>query len=304
MAQKFSFSRSQPDTPKQAYDIKYTNSRTNILLALILTAVNIIMLISGGDSYFLFSIFVPYYAVLMGTVLTGHYPSSWVPEDYEGLPVLDNSFLVIMIVVAVVIMALYLLSWIFSSKQRVGWLIFALAFFSADTLLMLLLGGFDLTVLVDLIFHVWVIVSLAIGVYAHFKWKSLPDEAPVSAYAFDPTVSADGMPVAEGDSMAAQPMDTSFDTPVLRYVDDTVKSRVLLETEVDGLKITYRRVKRVNELVVNGRVYDEYEALVETSHELNAVVNGHVIAVGFDSVHSRSYAIVDGQQVATKLRLY
>ena len=304
MAQKFGFSRSQPQSPKQAYDLKYNSSRTNILLALILTVVNIGMLIAGGDSYFLFSIFIPYYAVMMGTILTGHYPPDWTPEDYADLPVLDNSFLVVMIVIAVAIMAFYLLSWIFSSKHRVGWLIFALAFFSADTLLMLLLGGFDLTVLVDLAFHIWVVVSLAMGIHAHSKWKSLPDEAPFSMYAYDQTVDAEGMPVTEGDPAATQPMDPSFDTPVLRYADETVKCRILLETEVDGLKITYRRVKRVNELVINGRVYDELEAMVEPSHELNAVVNGHAIAVGFDSSRSRSYAVVDGKQVATKLRWY
>lgn len=300
MAQKFGFSRPQPQSPKQAYEQKYNMSRVQLLLALAFTLVNIIMMVAGGDSYFLFSIFIPYYAVTMGTILTGHYPPSWTPEDYEGMPVLDNSFMIIMIAVAAVIMALYLLSYIFSSKHRVGWLVFALIFFSADTLLMILLGGLDLTVLIDLLFHVWVIVYLAMGIHAHSKWKTLPDEIPVPVYPVD----ADGMPVAEGDPMEAQPLDPSFDTPVLRYADETVKSRTLLEVQVEDLKITYRRVKRVNELVVNGRVYDEYQAVLETSHELNAVVNGHAIAVGFDSSLSRSYAVVDGKQVATKIRLY
>ncbi len=303
MAQKFGYARTQPQTPKEAYDLKYNSSRSNLLLVLLFTVVNIAMLLLDGNTYFLFSAFIPYFLVGMGTIFTGRYPEEYA-ADYEGLPVLDDSFLIVMIAIAVVIMVLYLLSWIFSSKQRVGWLIFALAFFAADTLLMFLLGTVDLSTIVDIIFHIWVIVSLSMGIHAHYKWKSIPDEAFAPAYAFDQMAGVEGMPVTEGDPMVAQPMDSSFDTPVLRYADESVKHRVLLETEADGLKIVYRRVKKVNELVINGRVYDELKALVETSHELNAVVNGHVIAVGLDSSRSRSYAVVDGKQVATKLRWY
>lgn len=302
MAQRFGFARGQVQTPKEAYSLKYNSARSNILLVILLTVVNIGMLLFDGNTYFLFSAFVPYFLVGTGMLMTGRMPVGE-GEDAVEMPVLDDSFFWIMTAVAVVMVVLYLLSWLLSKDHKVGWLIFALVFFSADTLIMLLLGTLDVSTLVDIAFHIWVLVSLSMGLYAHHKWKTLPDEVPVPAYTFEQPLDENGMPVSEEDAMNGHATEALIDSPVLRYADETVKHRVLLEAEVDGLKIVYRRVKKVNELVVNGRVYDEYEALVEMAHELNAVVGGHVIVVGLDSGSSRSYAIVDGQQVATKLRI-
>ena len=65
----------------------------------------------------------------------------------------------------------------------------------------------------------------------------------------------------------------------------------------------YRRVKRVNELVISGYVYDEYVALAETAHCLSAKMDGHLIEVGYDGLSS-SYLRVDGQQIQRKVRWY
>ena len=89
---------------------------------------------------------------------------------------------------------------------------------------------------------------------------------------------------------------------MLRLADTEVKSRTLLEFKAFDRSIVYRRVKRVNELVIDGKVYDEYVALFERSHMLTANIDGHAIAVGFDSV-GFSYATVDGMVVAKKTRL-
>jgi hypothetical protein len=89
----------------------------------------------------------------------------------------------------------------------------------------------------------------------------------------------------------------------IRIADSTVKARILLEADALGHAIVYRRVKRVNELVIDGRVYDEMEALVEFAHSLKAQIDGHTIEVGFDGwVHS--YLKIDGQTVGRKRRLY
>lgn len=78
-------------------------------------------------------------------------------------------------IVAAVICVLYLLCWLFSKKGRVAWLIVALVLFALDTILMLL-GGVGLDSIIDVIFHGWVIISLSMGVSAHFKLKKLPPE--------------------------------------------------------------------------------------------------------------------------------
>lgn len=61
-------------------------------------------------------------------------------------------------------------------------------------------------------------------------------------------------------------------------------------------------MKRVNELIIGGHVYDEMEALVETPHSLGARIDGHQIEVGFNGYNS--YLNVDGERIAKKLRLY
>ena len=89
---------------------------------------------------------------------------------------------------------------------------------------------------------------------------------------------------------------------VLRMADMDVKAKILLETEKDGFVITYRRVKRVNELVINGIVYDEKKGIIEFEHNLSAVIDGHKIEAGYDE-DSYSYIIFDGERIAEKLRI-
>ncbi len=90
------------------------------------------------------------------------------------------------------------------------------------------------------------------------------------------------------------------DTP-LRAAAKDVKCRIFLEKTVGAYRICYRRVKKTNELVVNGMVYDEMTATIENIHELTAVVDGHDIRAGFGDV-SHSYITFDGETVAKKMR--
>lgn len=93
-----------------------------------------------------------------------------------------------------------------------------------------------------------------------------------------------------------------YDTPALRSADKHVKCRILLEKQIGQYHICYRRVKKTNELVINGYVYDEYVALIEFEHALYAMVDGHHFEVGFDA-DSYSYIKFDGQNLVRKMRL-
>ncbi len=88
----------------------------------------------------------------------------------------------------------------------------------------------------------------------------------------------------------------------IRRADYSVKSRILLEATVGEYKICYRRVKRVNELVINGTVYDEYKGLIEFEHNLSAVVREHKIEAGYDA-ESYSYILFDGERIGEKRRI-
>jgi hypothetical protein len=121
------------------------------------------------------------------------------------------------------------------------------------------------------------------GIKAHKKLQELPDE-PIEAEFT--ALNEDGTPV---------------DSPILRPMDTEVKARVLLDTEIYNYHIVYRRIKKTNELVINGNVYSEYSATMELPHDLRAVVDGHLISAGMDHA-SHSYISVDGNIVKRKIR--
>lgn len=169
----------QQMSERQILETKFVNSRHNLLIVLIFTVVNILLLVTNSNSYFLFSAYIPYLAVDLGMYLCGKYPVEIYGEDYGFAEFLPNGFLVIMLVIAAVILAMYLLSWIFTKKGNKGWMVFALVFFAVDTAAMLLFNGISTDMIIDVVFHGWVVYSLASGVSAANKLEKLPEEPEV-----------------------------------------------------------------------------------------------------------------------------
>ncbi len=279
-------------TPRQNYERKYNASRANLLLVVIATAINMFLIVSGSDTYFLFSAFIPYFLTTIGMVRCGLLPPEYYEYPMEDYIFYDKSLFVALLIFAIILTSLYLLAWFMSKKNRVGWLIFALVFFGLDTVGMLIFNGIAADGIIDIVFHAWVIYYLVMGIIAHRKLKYMPEEAPVTGFE---AVSAE---TAEAPEAAAEPAQNSS---VLRTADKDVKHKILLQKRMFNMDICYRRVKRVNELVINGNVYDEYEALAEQPHTLEARVDGHYIVAAYTGTHS--VISVDGQQVAKKLRL-
>lgn len=161
---------------RQNLERKYAQSRHNILLVVLFSVINIILLVADGSTYFLFSAYVPYLFADLGMLLTGSYPSEAYTGDFAGMEFLPKSFFAVMLVIVMIILVLYLLCWIFAKKQRVGWMITALVFFVIDTAAMLLMIQITADVIIDIVFHGWVVVSLVMGIAAHYKLKKLPEE--------------------------------------------------------------------------------------------------------------------------------
>lgn len=246
---------------RQIAQEKYKAARSNLIVMIALTLLNILLLFTGANMMMLFSATVPYYVVIIGQV--------------SG----NSTVLTVCLVFAIACLLGYFLCWVFS-KKHYGWMVAALVFFIMDALALV---GFMLLAqvfsgILDVVFHVLVLYYLIIGVKYGHQLTTLPEEV-----------------------MEAAPAQVSNTAP-LRMADPDVKHRVLLETEAAGYRICYRRVKRVNELVINGHVYAELEMLVEPAHELSAQFNGHLIQAGFDG--TSSYICVDGNQVVKKMRLY
>lgn len=170
---------------------RYNGACMNILLVVIFSAVNVGLLIFGSDSYFLFSASIPYYLPMFGMLYTGKYPAEFYDESWAGFEFFGEGFYTATIVIAAVIIALYLLCFFLSKKKGYGWLIVAIILFALDTAAMFYLVGFSSESIIDILFHGWVIVSLASGISAGKKLKNISDEeaffgAANPAYQYNP----------------------------------------------------------------------------------------------------------------------
>lgn len=161
---------------RQVLETQYKNGRNHLLLVAIFTAINLVLHITQANVYFLFSACIPFLLTDLGMLLCGKYPAEAYTGGLEDIEFFDDVVLVVLFAISLVLVLFYLLSWIFSNKHRVGWMIFGLVYFATDTLLMLVLNGFALSSLLDIVFHGLVIFSLTRGIVAHYKLKKLPPE--------------------------------------------------------------------------------------------------------------------------------
>ena len=88
----------------------------------------------------------------------------------------------IMLAIALLILGVYFLCWLFS-KKHIAWLIVALALFIVDTVCLLalfLLSGNMMSGWMDIFFHAWALYYLISGVVAYFKLKRIPEYEEVT----------------------------------------------------------------------------------------------------------------------------
>lgn len=257
----------QYEAPRDLAQRKFNAARSNLLLMIGFTLLNIFLFFFGSGTMFLFSATIPYFVMSLGVIM-------------EFTPIL-----IICSVITAAALVLYFLCWQLSKRHH-GWLIAAMVMFCLDCafLLWLYLPVLDFSGIFDILIHAWVLYYLIIGVKYGAQLKKMPDAVPL-------------IPTDE-----AEDLSESADSTPLRWADETVKFRILLESEQLGHHICYRRVKRLNQLVIDGYVYDEVEMLFEKAHELSAIKDGHTIAVGLDG-HTYSYLSIDGKIVAQARRI-
>ncbi len=144
--------------PRKTAQEKYNTARVSLLLLIVLTVVNLVLFAIGSETMMLFSATVPYYAVIIASVL-------------------ENSVILIgAVCIAAVCIIAYLICWI-ASKKNYAWLIVALVMFIIDTLglvgISLLLG--DFSGIIDFVIHAWIIYELVSGVVNGSKLKKMPE---------------------------------------------------------------------------------------------------------------------------------
>ncbi len=292
---------------REALEKKCNNARANLLLVLAFTVINTVLLVSKSNTYFLFSAYLPYFFVQIGMDLCGMFPAEYYGPDYYIREFFPPVVFYVLLVAAIIITLLYLVCWILSKKHTKIGLIAALIFFGIDSLALLgfaFLGGAEMMIgsMIDIAFHVWVIVSLVMGVHACSQLQRMPAPSFAPPFPTQAPVANPENPEAQAEGYQAPPAANIPNSPILRQSDRHVKHRILLSSKVLDYEVEYRRVKRTNELVINGQVYAEYTALMELAHNLTAYVDGHYFEVGFNGTHS--YFRLDHQMVEQKVRLY
>ena len=150
-----------PMSPRDEVERKYRNCRANLLMVVLFTVFNLV-------TYPFVSFYFPFAATI---------PCYEMHLTFQENPEVAFAELLIPIIIGIILTVPYLLCWIFS-KKRVGWMVAALVFFSLDCLL--LIAMYDLTsVIVDILFHAWVMFYLITGVIHGFKLKSMPEDEPL-----------------------------------------------------------------------------------------------------------------------------
>lgn len=287
---------------EQSANLTYNSSRALLLVYIIDTIANLISLIIGGTYYNLFSSILPYSVTDYAMYMCGMYP----PESYGAyiFPFWDKAFFTLAVVISVLIIGVYVFCLIMSRKRRYGWLIPLVILIMSDTPVqhynyaipyadMSLEIIFDIVIAISLIFA----INMAL-IYELQKKNRVAQKAAKTGGTNSEDLGGNDL----DEILQAAEDRTPVDSTPLRMADMTVKYRTLLEHTEDGFRILYRRVGKTNELIIGGKVYDEYIARLEFAHNLNAVVSGHEIQAGFDGM-SASYIMFDNKVVARKTRL-
>ena len=165
------------------------SARMDIIVVVLFTVVNIALMLFGSLTYFLFSVSLPYYFCYFMSLYTGRMSKEIYGSEWDGFQFLPDGFFWSAVVVSVVVLAMYAVCFFASQNKKknedgsvtvsysMGWLIAALALFTIDTLIyiimMAVLIGFQMSMLIDLAIHIYVIVTLVMGVIAAYKLKKL-----------------------------------------------------------------------------------------------------------------------------------
>ena len=150
---------------QQTYQRRIQSARGNLILMVVFTIANII------SYWFEFGFMLPFSAFLPFTIFDFGY--------YFSIELSDPSLFISGIAIASVIILIYILGY-FLSKKKPGWLTVMLGLYIFDTVVMIYLFTgvfiFNGSMILDILFHIWVLYYLINGVIAVNKLKTLPQE--------------------------------------------------------------------------------------------------------------------------------
>ena len=196
--------------------VRYHTARYFILFICIFTFFNVIRLIGGSARYSLLSSFLAYLSMDFGLYYSGKYPG----EYYKDVAIVPNeTAYYVGIAVAVVVLLIYLATYIFSKKNG-RFMKLALGVYVFDTLILvsMIIMSFNITFLINLIFSVYIIYHLYKGVKASKEALS-PSPTAQDSYV-SPEAMSYSMPEDDYDDSDEEYGDTN-DTNDTNDTDDT-----------------------------------------------------------------------------------
>ncbi len=144
------------------------------------TALNIALEMLGAGIYMLFSVFTSYFFGYMSSI-SFFRPDLW--EEFGIIGEYARMDGIVDIVISVILLVPFLLSYIFSKDHR-GWLVVGLLFCILDFIMMFILVEINAGMILDIIAHIFVSVELIAGIIAgkrlSMKYSVEMDEAPFS----------------------------------------------------------------------------------------------------------------------------
>ncbi len=181
--------------PVKTPETVFNSARSNLLVVVGFTAVNVILRLINADMYFLFSASAPMAFLDIAAVA----------EVPALVPVAA--------VLAFIIIGVYLLCWFMAQKQS-AWLMVAAVLFGLDTLVLLGLYDFS-SMVIDLLMHIWVLYYLITGSAAAIKMKKQPPvpEMPMEYPSVAPASTVDGGYAAEMPQAPAEAVTPAAETP-------------------------------------------------------------------------------------------
>lgn len=167
---------------KADYERSYQSARWDIMLLIALTVINLGIMLFTNESGYISAAAIPLFLVRLGKIMCGKMDNEFYEKNYPNIEFYDDSFMVGMIAIAVVIIGIYVLLWFLSKKYTVA-LIIAGSLILIDTVSMFFIyTTFDFFLIFDYAIHAMMVVMIVFGVIAGFKLRKIrADEAAFMA---------------------------------------------------------------------------------------------------------------------------
>lgn len=172
---------------------QYRSYNYDLLAIAAFTLINVLLVLFKSETYFLFSAYLPYWLVLFCAVTTGYLPV----EDVTAT--MNSGAFVAAIVFALVAVAVYAVLWFFSRKTYIP-LIVGAVLMGIDTVSMFVLTGFEVSMILDYIFHGVVLYCLIRGIMIGKQLKAQGVDLESAYAAPDPSDMAEVSAPSSSDS--------------------------------------------------------------------------------------------------------